>query len=779
MKMFRPFLAPIIWILWIAFCSWILLFNTQITADLTAFLPRDSNVLNEVLVQQMRDGPGSRLILIGIEGPNKSVLADISRSIQKALSTHPSVRLAENGRNPRLLAALEETLFRYRYLLSSSTTPGAFSEQGLSSALHERNEALASPFGLIDKRWLGRDPTGSWIDILKGWLSHKKPREEEGVWFSKDGSRALMIVESDTSGFNMDVQAPLIQSIHHVFDALNKGGENQLKIGGVGPLSAEVNDLITRDASVLSVANTIMVIALLYGVYRSVRLLFLGFMPLVTALMSGVAMTSLCFGEVHGISLGFGATLLGVAADYPNHFFTHLTNRNDPQKTIRQIWPTLGLGVLTNVAGFTGMYFSGFEGLVQIAVLASSGLMSAAITTRYVIPALTPKISKGTLPFERSNLLAKLPALLNKFRALPLVLSLIVILSFLSSGRPTWNDDIEALNPVPKDKRELTESLQTDLGSPDLRTIILIDRKDAQSAIRMTEKLGSHLESLMHQGVISGFDAVAKYLPSQETQELRQHYLPSKKTLENNLKRAVSRSPFRAETFQPFIEDVELSHNIPFLKQENYIGTPLSLRIENLLFSMGTHWIALIPLRDIQNYDRLAWELMPFKDDGVLLVDLQKESSRVVREYRQEALSLLGGSLVLITLLLRLGLHSFKRAVRVLTPMVLASLCTALIVGLASGGLTLYNLVSLLLVMGLSLDQALFFNRLEGTQEERNKTFLSLIICSISSILAFGTLAFSEVSILKSIGITVSLGAFLAILFSATLAQEPASQKGF
>jgi predicted exporter len=83
-------------------------------------------------------------------------------------------------------------------------------------------------------------------------------------------------------------------------------------------------------------------------------------------------------------------------------------------------------------------------------------------------------------------------------------------------------------------------------------------------------------------------------------------------------------------------------------------------------------------------------------------------------------------------------------------------------------------LVSLLLVMGLSLDQSLFFNRDAADPEERRRTLLSLLVCGSSSVLAFGTLAFSGVNMLRAIGSTVALRAVLAIGFAALLAQRPA-----
>jgi predicted exporter len=100
---------------------------------------------------------------------------------------------------------------------------------------------------------------------------------------------------------------------------------------------------------------------------------------------------------------------------------------------------------------------------------------------------------------------------------------------------------------------------------------------------------------------------------------------------------------------------------------------------------------------------------------------------------------------------------------------------TAAVLMRLHGGLSLYHLVSLLLVMGLGMDQALFFNKPSRTPEERNRTLLSLLICSFSAVTAFGILASSKVGILNAIGGTVATGAALAVLFAAMLARRNSS----
>ncbi len=90
--------------------------------------------------------------------------------------------------------------------------------------------------------------------------------------------------------------------------------------------------------------------------------------------------------------------------------------------------------------------------------------------------------------------------------------------------------------------------------------------------------------------------------------------------------------------------------------------------------------------------------------------------------------------------------------------------------------MSIFNLISLLLVVGLGLDYALFFNRLPDNQEEWETTFRALWVCAITTILVFGILMYSQTPPLEQIGTTVALGAFLAIIFAAMWATRPGKQ---
>ena len=124
---------------------------------------------------------------------------------------------------------------------------------------------------------------------------------------------------------------------------------------------------------------------LLLFVYRSLPALLLGLVPVASGALAGVAAVALGFGAVHGITLGFGVTLIGEAVDYSIYLFVQ--RGPDWRHTV---WPTIRLGVLTSIVGFAALLPSDFQGLAQLGLYSIAGLTAAALVTRFVLPHWLP-----------------------------------------------------------------------------------------------------------------------------------------------------------------------------------------------------------------------------------------------------------------------------------------------------------------------------------------------------------------------------------------------------
>ncbi len=101
--------------------------------------------------------------------------------------------------------------------------------------------------------------------------------------------------------------------------------------------------------------------------YRSLPALALTLVPVATGALAGVAAVALVFRAVHGITLGFGVTLIGEAVDYSIYLF--IQGAADFRQSV---WPTIRLGVLTSICGFAALLPSAFPASRSSACFPSS-----------------------------------------------------------------------------------------------------------------------------------------------------------------------------------------------------------------------------------------------------------------------------------------------------------------------------------------------------------------------------------------------------------------------
>jgi predicted exporter len=205
---------------------------------------------------------------------------------------------------------------------------------------------------------------------------------------------------------------------------------------------------------------------------------------------------------------------------------------------------------------------------------------------------------------------------------------------------------------------------------------------------------------------------------------------------------------------------------------------------------------------------------------------MKVESDQLYSGYLHEAILLSLGGLVAIIGLLVLALRPPMRVVRIIAP--LAAAVITVTAGLVMFGqqLIILHLVGLLLVVAVGSNYALFFDRAdhpdettshstdeiishptrlsknanlvagyepasgqvagyrppgEGTMAEPKpidntitpRTLASMLFANLTTVAGFGLLAFSKVSILQALGVTVAPGVILALIYSAIFARQP------
>jgi len=764
----KPGIA-LFWILVLAGGLWLAATQVTVHSELGDLLPNGATPMQRLLVTQVRSGVAGRLLLLALEGGNPDELAQASRELSERLRQSGRFTWVENGTQD-LMPQDRAVVFQSRYLLSPRIGRDAFSRESLREALEQRLDELRSPLAPLIKQTIPADPTEELPAIVSAWKPDEGPARHRGVWISKDQSMALLLVNTKAAGFDADEQAAVQEEIRRMFAShAGRQAHMRLVISGPGVFAVEAKQIIEQEAWRLSTAAAALVLLFLYASYRSITLLLLSLIPLTAGIMAGMLAVQGWFGFIHGITLGFGITLLGVVDDYPIHLFSHLAPRTSAATIMQSLWPTMRLGVLTTAIGFAALLFAGFPALTQLGLFAVTGILAAALVTRWVLPVFVPD---GFVP---RPVWPAVHAKLERLTGVKLVIPVAIVLACAAlfwSRTPLWQTELASLSPVSDAKKQLDRALREEMGAPDVRDLLVIEGQTEEDVLQYSEALDAEMKSLRTSGAIAGYDLISNWLPSRRTQQDRQSQLPVRAELMHNLDRALTGLHFSPGLFGPFIAAVESARIQAPVERTAFEGTALGARIDSLLFKQPGGWTAVVPLRGVANRKQLTDVVRGWNMPTVTYVDLKEESNRLMSAYRDRTLIIVICGLIVISLVLAAGLKSVSLLGPILLPIMSALAVVVAVLNVCGESLSLFHVATFLLVIGLGLDYALFFNRVEGTEEERLRTLYGVLVCSTTTVLVFGVLATSSIPVLHAIGITAAIGSFCCLLFAGIMARK-------
>ena len=773
-----------LWLAALALCAWQIA-RTPFVADLGAFLPSRADAGQQVLIEQIRAGAPARTLFVGIDGGDAGSRAAASRALAAAMRADPRFEQVANGEQDAW-GAVGRWLFDERYRLSPAVAPERFTPEGLAAAIDEALSLLGTPAGAGLSRVIEQDPTGEVPRIAEDLLPPRAPRSEGGVWVAREagpgGGRALLLATLAADGADIDAQAAALQQVQQAFAPFAAQGL-VLRLGGAPVFAVDSRERIESEIDRLALWGTGLMCAVLLLAFASLRALAFAALPVATGVVVGIAAVGLGFGSVHGMTLGFGITLIGEAVDYAIYYLIQARGRSADgtgwQRWLASGWPTMRLGLLTSVCGFSALLLSGFPGLRQLGLFSVTGLVAALLTTRYVLPLLMPDGAQGqgaraALGAAGRAAMRALP----RTRVLWWLLSAAALVVLLQRER-LWETELSSLSPVTQEAIALDAALRAELSAgADGTTLVVVQAADAEAALQGAEAVARRLEPLVAEGVIAGFDSPARFLPSQRTQRERQAALPAPEALRAALAQATAGGPLPATRLEPFMAAVAQARTRPPLTPEAIAGTPVAPLVRALLMPRpdgGT--TALLPLQPAGGTldaarVRAALQGLP----SAQLLDIGRELAgiygRDLAEAREQSLLGAGG----VLLLLALALRRPRRLLAVAQPLLMAVLLCMGALALAGVPLGILHLVGLLLVVAVGSNYVLFFDLLaHGGGQADDDTLASLLLANLTTVLGFGLIASSSIPALSAIGWVVGPGALLALVLAAAFAPRSAA----
>jgi predicted exporter len=701
----------------------------------------------------------------------------------------PMVEVLSLYYDPPVIAQFTEYLHNYRFVIAEKETQHLL-ETGRADEI--AMDALAAAYGAFNFLPLDnieKDPfllaerrmeTFLASSLLSGGNLGLKDdvlaAQVDGTWYVLLRMTLAPQAVSVGSGKNF---------VKEIYDAAASAKETipalNLYFSGVPFHSYESSYGAQREISLISIITLIIIFVLFLYFFRTPIPVFLSILASGVSVAIATATAFLIFREVHIITFVFGTTLIGTCLDYSIHFFVHWkanTNMKDGYAIRSHISNSIIMCFVSTEICFVVFFFAPFAILRQFAVFSMAGILSSFLTAYCLYPRLKlPVEGKRRLGFLTRKISAGLKFPGPVFRALTIVglaIVCLVILVISPQGMKIKND-ISSLYTMSASmlESEIKAAQVIDHGSSGW--YFIVSGSSPEETLQHEEALALRLEEEMSLGKLGSFFATSVFVPSAKTQkktyEAMKALLPIAESQYENL-------GFPPEYAQVYYD--EFAAGAIYCLPEN---APPTAGVSNLWIGEvgGNYYSCVMPLHagDDAAFRAIAGEL-----SFVHFINKVQDIGRDLDTLTRTVLFMFLAAYFVISVMVFFA-YPWRDSLKICTVPFFLVLAVFAVLAANAIPLGFFSVAGLILVFGLGLDYIFYMT---GKRQTAGKmpliplstdgapstdialTPLAVMLSFLTTLLAFGALAFSNFVPVHIFGLTISAGVSAAFI-SAMLLQ--------
>jgi predicted exporter len=749
--------------------------RAPIQTNLLALLPgtAQSDAVKRASSQLAEAVARRSIFLVGHPVPDST--KQLARQFAQSLSGADGfrdVRVEFPAPDPR---ALRDVYLGYRFQLLAHADQAALSRGADRSFVEDRvRRRLYDPFRPNLGTPLEQDPLGLFDNYLAALpYARLAPAldHDAGFLLTRDAERtyAVVLAEVDGSPHDAELQKRVRAALLSAETALRAADATaQVLRAGVVHHAMAARETAEAEVDRIALGSLVGIAILLLLVFRSLRPLLLGLVSVATGIGAAAVMTVGVFGEIHLITLVFGASLIGEAVDYSIQYFAARLSAGrdwDPRAGLRAVFPGVTLAVATSVLGYGALGFAPFPGLRQIALFSIVGLIAAYLTVVLLLPAFARQPAT-----RRPERMLRAAARFWRWcdgwrngRGRAIVIAVLVAASIPGWMRLTADDDIRLLiNPV---RELLTQeaAIRQLTGFTQSSQFFVIDGISRDEVLEREERLTARLRQLMQQGTLGHYQGVSDFVPSTKRQQQNYTLWQGLWSRDSGLMPVLAANGFRPPAMRHYAEDFR-RHAARTLTLDAWLPTTSAAPFRHLwIGEVGSRYVTVVMPTGFSSVTLLEQTAAALP--GVALVDQAGDVSRLLREYRRTGtvMLLIAALLVYVALSWRYGR---RESVWTLLPTVMALGTTLAYCGYVGAPLTLFNMMGLLLVLGVGVNYVIFLH--EGA-ERRDAALIGVLLSAATTLLSFGLLGWSATPALSQFGSTLFVGITATVLIAPLL----------
>ncbi len=742
-----------------------------INADLMDLLPQaERDVVVEDAVSLVNKRFERRIVML-VGADDFKTAKTAAKSVAKRLTESGKFQDLRLDHDPDLIRHVISFYLPLRFQMLDDLARNQLRAGNEAAFEHAVLMRYFNPQSAINSSLIEKDP----LFLLPRFLEQRateadgRPELEDGYLTVKSGDKFYILLTGDLSGspFSISLQRQLMPLLGDIRTDLPRQFQSAtFLMAGTLPFAAAGTNSAIDETSTVGLGSLLGIILILIAIFRSPRPFVLTSVSIVLGCLGGFAACLAVFGEVHLLTLAFGSSLVGISVDYSLHYFCErfrFTEDWMPQSALRHIFPGITLGLITTVMGFAGLFFAPFPGMQGMAVFSSVGLCIAYGSVVICYPYFTQGLARPGFekPLEWMRAYAALWRGKRDWKAWAAVAAL-AVLSVVGCLRLVANDDVRLLQTPDAGVMAEQKRVQAIIGQNLASQYFVVEGRDAADFLEREERLTEKLRALRKSGQLTGYVAISDFIASPQRQnENRALLAPLIMGKQNTLDRIARQIGLPDPTRDAYVAAFLESKRAPPTGLRQWLANPVSDPYRQLWLGPSKRGVVgVVGLRGANDLDALR----ALANSGPLVhfVDPAGEISGLFSQYRRQTTwrTIISYGVVMLLLLARYGVGG---GLLVMAIPVIAAIVSLSVLGLLGEAINLFNVMALLLVLGIGVDYALFFRE---TGTENPATLLAIALSSATTLLAFGLLALSATTAIHSFGLTILVGILVASLLS-------------
>ncbi|HUH58924.1 MAG TPA: hypothetical protein VL001_02480 [Candidimonas sp.] len=650
-------------------------------------------------------------------------------------------------------------------LSAAGTSDRALLKDDPAAYTRQRALGLTDPFKRssltpLDQDWLGLAHSAEQALTASGGLVRYDLAS--GTLQAESDGKAWVMIRAQTRGGAFDQAAPekIGALVANGQARMAAEGTELLATGGILYAAAARGQAI-RESSWMGAASVLTVLAVLLLTLRRARAL-LALAPIAIGMLSGFVACVAIFGSIHVLTLVIGASLIGVAVDYPMHWLgkSYGMAHWHAWPALRRVRAGLSLSLATSLIGYTALALTPFPALTQSAVFSVAGLLGAYTCTVCLLPAWFGKWQpRPYMPLKRAALasLAVLARVMQRPRMTGLALLIGAILCAGGISRLNMHDDLRLWLAPAQTLSDHSRRIGAITGLTPTSQFFLVQAGNTDELLERQTQLALELDTMVERGELDSYRSLSQLHAAASTQEELRHALialsKDDTALAPLLELGIPAADLRAHI------DALASTSSPSLNEA--LGGPLGEPWRPLWLGNDDGIAAgMITLQGLRNVEALA--AIAASVPGATLVDRNADLNDMFSSTRVEAAELKLASYIVAGLLLWAFLGR-GATWRILAVPFAATVCSLAVLGYIGQPLTLFSLFGLLLVSAIGVDYAIFmYEQVAGAAA----SLVGIMLGGLTTLASFGMLAFSSTPAIASFGLAVATGVTFSLLWA-------------